>query len=47
MSQIKDWFLRLIEHGEYEYLESVGAPGWAITEAKRHALARKKEEEEE
>ena len=36
MSQIKDWFLELIESGDYEYLERMGAPCWAINEARRH-----------
>ena len=47
MSQIKDWFLLLIEHGEHEYLEMIGAPIWAITEAKRYALAKNREEDED
>ena len=37
MSCIKRWLWELIESGEYQYLARIGAPLWAISEAKRHA----------
>ena len=43
MSQMKDYFLGLIEDGDVETLVKMGAPDWAIGEARLRILRAREE----
>ena len=43
MSQMKDYFLGLIESGDVDTLLKMGAPEWAIGEARLRSIREKEE----
>ena len=46
MSRMKNWMWELIENGKHEYLRSIGAPAWAVAEARAYARLPEEPEEE-
>jgi hypothetical protein len=47
MSRMKNWMWELIENGKHEYLRSIGAPAWAVAEARAYARLPTEVEEDE